>query len=1245
MSQAGRHVPFFVVGIGASAGGLEALIELLSALPTTGMAFIVVQHLDPTHESLLSEILAKKTAIPVSVAIAGEALQSDHVYVIPADAILTVHHGLIDLKRRTSAERPFPVDVLFSSLAVAYSDHAVGVVLSGADSDGSLGIREIKHAGGFTFAQRPESARFPAMPRHAIETGCVDLVLRPNEIAGELARLSRGFRTADALPGFGSKSALDVGTEDESAPLVHIFRRLRSAHGVDFTHYKQTTIKRRLERRMMLRRVESLDEYSALIDSDPGEIAALYEDFLIRVTEFFRDPASFDALRQYVLPTLCEGRSTKQPIRIWVPGCATGEEIYSVAIALLEYLGDGLPALRIQIFGTDVSDAALQKARAGVYHPNVLHEVSAERLERFFARQNSEYRIAKEVRDLCLFARQDVTRDPPFSRLDLISCRNLLIYLDDVAQRRVLRTFHYALRPQGMLFFGPAESVAHSPELFEQADSRLRVFRRMPNTGAGAIAERGHVSDSRALEPEGSDVPLHVEADSLPREADRLLLARFAPASVLVNQALTILQFRGQTGPYLEPAGGPPSFDLRRVIRPELLVQILPAIGEASKSGVASRRDARLDEREMSIEVIPLAGSSGGQAFLILFDDGSRPAVDRDVRAAASALTESDKDRRLAQLEREIAALRDYVRAAIEEHEAVQEELRSAHEEMLSANEEFQSTNEELETSKEELQSTNEELTTTIDELRSRNQELAALNLELDATRRASDSARSYADIIIETVREPLAVLDGALQVLRVNSAFAASLEVPREEIEGRMLHKVGDGRWNIPELRQRLHALVTAAQPLEDWEATLDLAQQGRRVVSLSARRIPGDADRTDLLLLALEDVTARADMTAGLLANSERKDHFIAMLGHELRHPLTPIAHAIYLLRQGNPNPATTTLLKVIDTNTQRLLRFVNELLDVARIGRGFIEIRPERLDFVAVAREAVQALQPFIEERRHELSLVLPAAPMYVVGDSGRLSQVITNLVENAAKYTNPGGRITVTLAQRDDEAVLRVRDSGTGIAPENLERIFEPFTQSHDALESPSGGLGLGLSVVRRIVELHGGHVKATSGGFEMGSELVVSLPVLADKGDDPGSESPVKTSAPLVTLRTRRVMIVDDHEEVRASVARLVRSWGHTVVIAGDGPGALSLAEAFQPDCAIVDISLPGMNGIDLARRLRQRFPPAQLYLIALTGYAGADIREGCLAAGFDAHLVKPGEIAQLEKLLGDDRGGSDAAPH
>ena len=571
----------------------EALTPWLSfsaRSPATGMAFVVVQHLDPKHESLLPEILGKKTTMAVSPAAPGKAVQPDHVYVIPPDALLTVHGGLLELKRRTSApERPFPVDLLFASLAAEYGERAIGVVLSGADADGSLGLREIKHAGGFTFAQQPESARFPTMPQHAIETGCVDLVLRPKEIAGELTRLSRRLHTPEPVRESKSDSTPDVGQDDEDAVLAYIFQRLRSAHGVDFTHYKRTTIRRRIERRMMLRRIESLDEYRESLDRDPGELAALYQDFLIRVTEFFRDPAAFEALRQDVLPSLCEGRSPNDAIRVWVPGCATGEEVYSVAITLLEYFGDGLPPMKIQIFGTDVSEAALEKARTGVYPVNALHEVSAERLERFFVAQDGEYRISKDIRDLCLFARQDVTRDPPFSRLDLISCRNLLIYLDDVAQRRVLRTFHYALRPKGMLFFGPAESVAYSPELFEQIDSKSRVFRRMPNTGGGTIAARADGSASEAFEPEGTAAPLRVEADTLPREADRLLLGAVC-SGVCTRQPSAH-----------DPAVSRPDRAVSRACRRP--TQLRPATGHSpgvARSNPACHRGDQQDRRDLT---------------------------------------------------------------------------------------------------------------------------------------------------------------------------------------------------------------------------------------------------------------------------------------------------------------------------------------------------------------------------------------------------------------------------------------------------------------------------------------------------------------------------------------------------------------------------------------------------------------------------------------------------------------------
>jgi len=410
--------------------------------------------------------------------------------------------------------------------------------------------------------------------------------------------------------------------------------------------------------------------------------------------------------------------------------------------------------------------------------------------------------------------------------------------------------------------------------------------------------------------------------------------------------------------------------------------------------------------------------------------------------------------------------------------------------------------------------------------------------------------------------------------------------------------------------------------------------------VMALSARKIPGDAARAQLLLLAFDDVTVQTNLTAGLVANNARKDEFLAMLGHELRHPLTPITHAIYLLRQGDPEPATAELLETIDTQTRRLQRFVDELLDVTRISRGLIEVRRESVDLVSLIREAARAIGPLIESRRHELSLVLPEEPVYVTGDAGRLNQVVTNLLENAAKYTDAGGEIRLALERRDDGVTLSVRDNGIGIAPENLLHVFEPFSPARSAVASRGGGLGLGLSVVRRVLELHGGRIEATSEGLTRGSEFVAWLPLLAQgSGAALKPAPPMRAPPPLEkkARRARRVLIVDDQEDIRTSLTRVVRSFGHEVATATDGPAALALAETFRPDCAILDIALHGMDGIELARRLREKFPRDALFLIALTGFGDADRREQCRAAGFDEYVVKPGEIDKLERLLAADR--------
>jgi two-component system, chemotaxis family, CheB/CheR fusion protein len=1220
----------------ASAGGLEAVSELLAALPAQcGVACIVVQHLDPGHESLLTEILAKRTSLPVVQAHDGVAAEPDHVYVIPPNTTLSMMGDRIRVTPRASGLH-HPADILFNSLAEERGDSAIGVVLSGGDGDGALGIQAIKQAGGITFAQEPTSARFPSMPRSAIATGCVDFVLRPHEIARELARLSR-HPYLRSIPGTDTdtETTVDARASGDEAQLRQVFRRLRAAHGVDFSHYKRSTLRRRLARRMALQKTEDLGDYVALIGSDPAEAAALYQDFLIRVTGFFRDPGSFDLLAQRVFPNLSEGRSPKMPIRIWVPGCASGEEVYSIAITLIESLGDRIAPAGIQMFGTDVSEAAIEKARAGIYPDSIAQEVSSERLQRFFVKQGDHFRIDKSVRDLCIFARHDVTRDPPFSRLDLVSCRNLLIYLDASAQRRVMQVFHYALRPQGFLMLGPSESVGQAADLFELTDKNLRLYTRSPappSTGVDLV-QRGAAPSSGRGEVALGQTSIGVEADSAQKEAHRWLLAHFAPASLLIDEGHNILDYRGETSPYLEHASGPPSVNLQRVVRPELLVDLSAAIQEARETGSRTRREGlRVGDRyQIAIDVVPLKQQSTERCYLILFEDGSRqPNAGRAQPALTSALPESEKDRRLAQSDREIASVRDYLQATLEEHEAVKEELKSAHEEVLSANEEFQSTNEELETAKEELQSANEELTTTNDELRNRNRELGQLNVSLE-------KARAYADVIVESMREPLLVLDGNLKIVRANRAFYADFKTRREDTEGRLLYELRTGEWNTPHLREKLHGVLTRSEPVNDLEVELTLPLADRRLMSLSARKISAADERGELILLALDDVTARAANADTLRETSRRKDEFLAMLAHELRNPLTPIRHAIHLLRHPQVDQSAAHLYDMIDRQTVRLVRLVDELLDVARISRGLIELKRETLDLGVLVRHAAEASRARIQECGHTLSLEVPDVGLLVDGDSVRLEQVISNLLENAAKYTPPGGRITLTLARMNGEAVLSVRDTGIGLESAVLERIFDLFTQVDHSLVRSGGGLGLGLAVVRRVLELHDGHIEARSPGLGQGSEFVVRLPVLSAAIQMPQAAVDAQPKATIPATRARRVLIIDDNADSAEALALLARSWGHEVAVAHDGPGALALAESFAPESALVDIGLPGMDGYELARRFREQPRYRDLVLVALTGYGREEDRSAAHAAGFDGHLVKPAEVEALEGILAKGR--------
>ena len=1239
-----------IVALGASAGGLEALFELFSALPpSTGASFVVIQHLDREHRSLLKELLAKKTQMPVAQIEEGQELLANHVYVIPPNTSLKVEGNRFRLAPRDTSNAPHhPVDVFFMSMATSSESAAIGVVLSGGDSDGALGVKSIKDHGGITFAQTPASTKFPNMPQNAIDSGCVDFVLRPAEIANEIARLTQHsyLRTSR-----GSESVLESeeapapeparANEAEERNLSRVFRRLRSAHGVDFRHYKKSTLRRRLSRRMALKRMDEIGHYVDALEDDKEETRALYQDFLIRVTGFFRDAELYEGLQLRVFPEICNDARSKDPIRIWVAGCATGEEVYSIAIALMEYMGDPMSGRRIQIFGTDVSESAIEIARAGVYPENIASEVSAERLARFFVREQGRYHVAKRIRDLCIFARHDVTRDPPFSRIELLSCRNLLIYLDGGAQRQVMRAFHYALSPRGFLALGLSESVGGATDLFELLDKRYRVYSRKASAGMRADdTEPGKSSFTQSRLEDFQDRTLNTDADSVHREADRVLIARYSPPSLLVDASLNILQFRGETGPYVEHASGPPSMNLHRVVRPQLLVEISPAIQEARDSGAPVwRHGLRLgDQTDIGIGVIPLRAASAERSFLIIFESASLASARSAQNSQAPQLTESGKDQRIAQLERELESTREFLQTTMEEQEAVREDLKSAHEEVLSANEEFQSTNEELETAKEELQSTNEELTTTNDELNDRNRELSSVNGELQRTREISMRAQKYADAIVASVRDPLLVLDRELRVLRGNDAFYLQFGLIRESTEGRTLRDLDGRQWDLPALLVQLARVLAQNVSLTDHEIRYRKSPiAAPRILRVDARIIPGDSERGELLLLGMEDVTDRRSQADALALVSQRKDEVLAMLAHELRNPLTPISHAVHLLQRDNATESAAKLHSMIARQTRRLVRLVDDLLDLARINRGHIELRNKLVDLIPVIRDAAEAISGRMDERRHQLTVAVPDAPVYVDGDPVRLEQIVSNLLENAAKYTEPGGRIAVTLTHHDGQAVLSVRDSGIGLAPDDLGQIFDLFNQVDRSLSRSGGGLGIGLTLVRRVLELHGGTVEARSSGIGHGSEFIVRLP-LSEKAAS--AEMPPIHAEEVAQLPAprRRVLIIDDNVDAAESLKMLAEDWGHEIAVAHDGPQALATVEEFHPEIALVDIGLPGMDGYEIARALRASHP--EMFLVAVTGYGSRDDRTKALAAGFDAHLVKPANFDELEAMLAKGRVAS-----
>jgi two-component system, chemotaxis family, CheB/CheR fusion protein len=752
------------------------------------MAFVLVQHLDPKHPSLLSHLLADKTGMAVAEATDGLDLAADHVYVTPPGSDLLVEGGRLRLvPREETGQVHLPIDAFLRSLAADAGTRAIGVVLSGAASDGTQGLAAIKSGGGVTFAQVPSSAEYPSMPLSAIGARVVDFVLPPEDIASELARLS-------SEPGFGvSEATCPPESEDAAASFDEVFAQLRSAFRVDFSAYKLPTIRRRVARRMLVRRTADLETYVSLLRDDPAEVEALYGDILIMVTEFFREPETFVALRERVIPAILRDMRAGADLRVWVPGCASGEEAYSLAITLLEAMDAGRVEAPVKIFATDISEPDLASAKRGVYATSVDAAIAPDLLRRYFTRTENGYQISKSVREVCVFARHDVTSDPPFPNLDLVSCRNLLIYLGPTLQRRVISNLHYGLRTDGYLVLGRSESIAGFTELFETVDKKQKVFRKLsPASGSGLLRMQAARRDQPAAER--APLPAEVSAPeatgpNASRDADEAVLDDFAPPGVTIDAQRTIVEFRGDPQPYLKIRAGRPSLNLPDMVRDELRGKVRAVVAEAERSGArASFWHVPLGrgtgKRTVDLHAIPFTTRAGENRFVVLFDEPAERTGPS--RTAASSPQEAAEPNEADRLRGELNETRDRLEAVIQDREAANEELRAANEEMLSSGEEMQSVNEELETTQEELQSTNQEL-------RTRNLELGQVSDDLSN--------------LLTSVSFPIIMVGRDLRIRRFTPAAARLLKVIATDV-GRLITDLRL-RIDVPDLEQILAEVI----------------------------------------------------------------------------------------------------------------------------------------------------------------------------------------------------------------------------------------------------------------------------------------------------------------------------------------------------------------------------------------------------------------------------------------------------
>ncbi|PLP99542.1 CheR family methyltransferase [Cupriavidus pauculus] len=1357
-------LPFPVVGIGASAGGVPALQAFFENAPTgMDMAFVIVVHLATEQPSHVDDILQRTTGMPVRQVTGTMPIEKNHIYVIAPGKQLEMSDGCLRVSERVLSEGPaFQIDHFFRTLADAHDRRAIGIVLSGSGSDGAAGLSRVKEAGGITLAQTPDDAEHAEMPQHAIATTRVDIVLPAAEMPQRLLELWSNAQRIELQRLETGEIAHDnarlAGNQPERA-LSDILMHLRVRTGHDFRLYKRATVLRRIERRMQVNAQRDLVGYRDFLRTSSDEANALLADMLIGVTQFFRDREAFDFLEQEVItPLFAQGPGDGQ-VRAWVAGCATGEEAYSISLLLSRARDAAISSKSIQVFATDIDEAAIARARTGSYPLSITSDVPAALLQHYFTREGAHYVIAKSVRERILFAAHSLLRDPPFSHLDLISCRNVLIYLERAVQRQILELFHFALRPNGFLFLGTAESADAADDLFAIVDKKRRIYRARVVTHRAKPAagfqplrqiEAGASDERTAPQPTLRAPASPVQRNFSYSELHQRALETYSPPSVIIDRDSNVVHLSDNAGRFLRHAGGELSSNIMTLVLADLRLDLRTAIFRALQTGtsVEARRvkwahDGRVSWINMTVR--PFHDKVANAEFLlIVFDE------------VAGRMTEEDQgettgqDPVLAQLEQELQHSREQLSTIIEQYETSVEELKASNEELQAINEELRSTSEELESSKEELQSVNEELTTANAEMQARIEDTAKANDDLHNIIASSEIATVFVDKeirvkrftpnataifnlidtdlgrslfhITHSLRYPTLADDvrQSFQTLRLTEREIQSeagrwylmrllpYRTADDHIDGAVITliditdrhqaeeaaRAGEKRLRLAAQSTKDYAIIiqdqagsivswnagaerifgyteaeTIGQDIEliyepnDRQALVparerDVAakeeradderwyrtREGRRVYCSGVVTPISDASFSGFAKIVRDLTTRKQREDANrealareqaareqALSSNQLKDEFIAILSHELKHPLNLIGVKAEMLprfpeaRQiAAVRDAAASIRQAVRTQAQ----IIDDLLDWSRIQTGKLALDISRVDLASLLTTIADTCEHDVLERGLVLQTELPTEPAIALADPIRCEQIVWNLVSNALNFSRPNGHISLRLSHDDRMLRIDVIDDGQGIDAATLPYVFDMYRQG--ARDRARGGMGIGLALVRQLVEMHGGKITAKSDGPGLGTTITVWLPAAADSRQPAGYADQGHPG-----IAGLRILLVEDQGEAAAALAALLQLEGAVVKVAESGVAALGILPDEPIDAVVLDIGLPDMDGYELIRRIRADRRWSDIRAIALTGRNREEDVRAATTAGFDAHVAKPLDFSELVVALGD----------